>query len=45
MLMLVDRNELEAQLFGNLEAVGLGHVEVAHCKHHLRASCAPTTAG
>ena len=35
-LMLVDRNELEAQLFGNLEAVGLGRVEVARSKAHLR---------
>src|SRR5581483_9900320 len=35
-LMLVDRNELEAQLFGNLEAVGFGHVEVASSKRHLR---------
>lgn len=35
-LMLVDRNELEAQLFGNLEAVGFGHVEVAETKEHLR---------
>ena len=35
-LMLVDRNELEAQLFGNLEAVGFGHVEVADSKKHLR---------
>jgi type I restriction enzyme R subunit len=35
-LMLVDRNELEAQLFGNLEAVGFGHVEVAQTKQHLR---------
>jgi type I restriction enzyme, R subunit len=35
-LMLVDRNELEAQLFGNLEAVGFGHVEVAQSKRHLR---------
>jgi type I restriction enzyme R subunit len=35
-LLLVDRNELEAQLFGNLEAVGFGHVEVAHTKEHLR---------
>jgi type I restriction enzyme R subunit len=34
--LLVDRNELEAQLFGNLEAVGFGHVEVAHTKDHLR---------
>ena len=35
-LMLVDRNELEAQLFGNLEAVGFGHVEVAESKRDLR---------
>jgi type I restriction enzyme R subunit len=35
-LMLVDRNELEAQLFANLEAVGFGHVEIAKSKDHLR---------
>jgi type I restriction enzyme R subunit len=35
-LMLVDRNELEAQLFGNLSSVGFGHVEVARSKKHLR---------
>jgi len=35
-LMLVDRNELEAQLFGNLASVGFGHVEVANSKKHLR---------
>jgi len=35
-LMLVDRNELEAQLFGNLEAIGFGHVTVAQSKRHLR---------
>jgi len=35
-LMLVDRNELEAQLFGNLEAVGFGQVEVAGSKANLR---------
>lgn len=34
-LMLVDRNELEAQLFANLDAVGFGHVEVAESKRHL----------
>lgn len=34
-LMLVDRNELEAQLFGNLESVGLAHV-VVESKRHLR---------
>ena len=35
-IMLVDRNELEAQLFGNLSAVGMEHVEVAQTKVHLR---------
>lgn len=35
-LLLVDRNELEAQLFGNLEAVGFGHVAVARDKRHLQ---------
>jgi len=35
-LMLVDRNELEAQLFGNLEAVGFGNVVVARSKADLR---------
>jgi len=35
-LMLVDRNELEAQLFNNLAAVGLGSVEVATSKRHLQ---------
>ncbi len=35
-LMLVDRNELEEQLFGNLESVGFGHVEVADSKAHLQ---------
>lgn len=35
-LMLVDRNELEAQLFANLAAVGLGSVEVATSKQHLQ---------
>jgi type I restriction enzyme R subunit len=35
-LMLVDRNELEQQLFGNLAACGVGNVEVAHSKRHLR---------
>lgn len=35
-IMLVDRNELEAQMFGNLEAVGFGHVELAESKRHLQ---------
>jgi type I restriction enzyme, R subunit len=34
-LMVVDRNELEAQLFQNLEAVGFGHVELARSKRNL----------
>jgi type I restriction enzyme R subunit len=35
-LMLVDRNELEQQLFGNLESVGFGQVVVAKSKRDLR---------
>src|SRR5208337_2211921 len=35
-LMIVDRNELEAQLFGNLEAVGFGKVAVAESKKDLQ---------
>jgi type I restriction enzyme R subunit len=35
-LMLVDRNELESQLFGNLASLGFGSVEVARSKRHLR---------
>jgi type I restriction enzyme R subunit len=35
-IMLVDRNELETQLFGNLAAVGIEEVEVARSKRHLR---------
>lgn len=34
-LMIVDRNELEQQLFGNLDAVGFGRLEVAQSKRHL----------
>ncbi len=35
-LMLVDRNELEAQLFKNIAAYGIGTVEVAQSKADLR---------
>lgn len=35
-LMLVDRNELETQLFQNLTAYGFGSVTVALRKNHLR---------
>ena len=35
-IMLVDRNELETQLFGNLAAIGIEQVEVARSKRHLK---------
>ena len=35
-IMLVDRNELETQLFGNLTSVGIEHVKVANSKKHLQ---------
>lgn len=35
-LMIVDRNELESQLFANLESVGFGRIAVAENKEHLR---------
>jgi type I restriction enzyme R subunit len=35
-LMLVDRNELEAQLFGNLEAVGFVNAQLAATRAHLQ---------
>ncbi len=35
-IMLVDRNELESQLFGNLSAVGIENMEVAKSKKHLQ---------
>ena len=35
-LLIVDRNELEQQLFQNLEAVGFGRVHLAQSKRHLR---------
>ena len=35
-IMLVDRNELESQLYGNLDAVGIAQVEVAESKRHLK---------
>ncbi len=34
-LMIVDRNELESQLFQNLEGLGFGHVEPARSKRDL----------
>jgi type I restriction enzyme R subunit len=44
-LMIVDRNELQQQLFGNLESVGFGQVEVARSKRHLRELLARDTRG
>ncbi len=35
-LMVVDRNELEEQLLGNLQSLGFGRVVVAESKAHLR---------
>jgi type I restriction enzyme R subunit len=35
-LLIVDRNELEQQLFQNLEAIGFGRVHLATTKRHLR---------
>ena len=44
-LMIVDRNELQQQLFQNLESVGFGHVEVAKSKRHLRRLLEQDTRG
>lgn len=35
-IMLIDRNELETQLFGNLNSVGIENVEIAKSKRHLQ---------
>ena len=35
-IMLVDRNELETQLFGNLSSLGIEHIQVAESKKHLQ---------
>lgn len=44
-LMIVDRNELQQQLFQNLEAVGFGRVHVAQSKRHLRQLLRDDTRG
>jgi len=44
-LMIVDRNELQQQLFQNLQAVGFGHVQVAQSKQHLRELLRQDTRG
>lgn len=35
-ILLVDRNELESQLFSNIQAVGIERVEIAQSKEHLK---------
>lgn len=44
-VMIVDRNELQQQLFQNLEAVGVGRVYVAESKSHLRRLLREDTRG
>jgi len=44
-IMLVDRNELEAQLFGNLKSVGFEHINIASSKKHLRELLERNTRG
>ncbi|MCX7689097.1 MAG: type I restriction endonuclease, partial [Fimbriimonadales bacterium] len=44
-LLIVDRNELEQQLFQNLEAVGFGRVHLALSKRHLRELLEKDTRG
>jgi len=43
-IMLVDRNELEAQLFGNLKSVGfeIDEDRIAQSKKHLKSYCRRT---
>ncbi len=44
-LMVVDRNELQQQLFQNLESTGVGNVHVAESKAHLRRLLRQDTRG
>jgi type I restriction enzyme R subunit len=44
-IMLVDRNELESQLFGNLDALGIKTVERAESKEHLKELLENNTRG
>jgi len=44
-LMIVDRNELQQQLFQNLEAVGFSRVHVAQSKRHLQQLLREDTRG
>ncbi len=44
-VMIVDRNELQQQLFQNLESVGFSRVHVAQSKRHLRELLQQDTRG
>lgn len=44
-LLIVDRNELQSQLFQNLEAIGFGRVHLALSKRHLRDLLSADTRG
>ena len=44
-LLIVDRNELQSQLFQNLEAIGFGRVHPALSKRHLRDLLSADTRG
>jgi type I restriction enzyme R subunit len=44
-IMLVDRTELETQLFGKLSSVGFENIKVANTKAHLRRLLAQDTRG
>ncbi|MCX8193758.1 MAG: HsdR family type I site-specific deoxyribonuclease [Candidatus Pacearchaeota archaeon] len=44
-IMLIDRNELESQLFGNLKEVGFENIYIAETKLHLRELLQSDTRG
>jgi len=44
-VMLIDRNELETQLSGNIDSLGIKQVEVAKSKQHLRELLSHDTRG
>jgi len=44
-VMLIDRNELETQLSGNIDSLGIKQVEVAKSKQHLRELLSQDTRG
>ncbi|MCX6803843.1 MAG: HsdR family type I site-specific deoxyribonuclease, partial [Candidatus Diapherotrites archaeon] len=44
-IMLVDRNELETQLFGNLSSIGFEHIHIAESKKNLKELLESDTRG